>query len=282
MFIARRSLIILLMLLVTVAGVAAYDSLSRRTLPPMPDESETGYAEVNGIRMYYAIYSKGRGAPILMIHGGLGNSDVWSLQVPELMKSHEVIVADSRGHGRSTRTSEDLNYHLMAEDYVALLDRLKLSQVALVGWSDGAIIGIDIALHHPERLTKLFAHAANVTPEGLFPDPPGPPIFPPNSPERLAYERLSPTPKEFDTFVAAVDKMWRTEPHYTTAQLNSIRVPTAVVVGQYDEAIRPEHSRYIAESIPNAQLIILKGLSHRAPIEDPALYSKTIEDFLRS
>ena len=159
-------------LALTLAVLAAARAAERwKTLPavpPMPPAAQSGYAPVNGIKMYYAIY--GEGDPILLIHGGLANSDYWANQVPALAKTHKVIVADSRGHGRSTRTSEPIGYDLMASDYVALLDYLKIPRTALVGWSDGGIIGIDIAMHHPERLTKLFAQGANVTPDATKPD----------------------------------------------------------------------------------------------------------------
>ena len=93
---------------------------------------------------------------MLFLHGGLGNSDYWGNQVPELAKQYEVIVLDSRGHGRSTRDADPYGYDLMSSDVLAVLDYLKIPKVALVGWSDGAIIGLDIATHHPERLSKLY------------------------------------------------------------------------------------------------------------------------------
>ena len=143
--------------------------------PPMPPAVEAGYAPVNGIKMYYAIY--GQGDPILLVHGGLANSDYWANQVIALSKDHKVIVADSRGHGRSSRTAEPIGYDLMASDYLALLDFLKIPKTAIVGWSDGGIIGIDIAMHHPERVTKLFAQGANVTTDGVKPDTMQSPAF---------------------------------------------------------------------------------------------------------
>ena len=84
----------------------------------MPEASESGSAPVNGIEMYYAIY--GSGEPLILLHGGLGHSDVWGNQIPAFAKQYKVIVADSRGHGRSTRTSEPYSYRLMASDVVAL------------------------------------------------------------------------------------------------------------------------------------------------------------------
>jgi len=74
---------------------------------------------------------------------------------------------NSRGHGRSTRKAQPYGYDLMASDVIALMDYLKISKAAIVGWSDGAILGLDIAINHPERLTKLFAFAANSDPTGV-------------------------------------------------------------------------------------------------------------------
>ena len=141
--------------------------MSIPTPPPMPTALATGMAPVNGIKMYFATY--GAGKPVLLIHGGLGNANIWANQVIDLMKDHLVIVADSRGHGRSTRTAEPLGYDLMSSDYLALLDYLKIDKVDLVGWSDGGIIGLDIAMSHPERLNHLFAQAANITTDGVNP-----------------------------------------------------------------------------------------------------------------
>ena len=162
--------------------------------PPMPAPVESGMAPVNDIQMYYAVY--GQGEPVLLIHGGLGSADAWGFQVPELAESHKVIVADSRGHGRSTRSEKPFGYALMADDYLALLDHLGIDKVALVGWSDGGIIGLEIAIRHPERLSRLFAFAANYTPEGVKASVADDPTFNADI-ERAGkdYARLSPTPE---------------------------------------------------------------------------------------
>ncbi len=142
---------------------------------------------------------------MLLIHGGLGNADIWANQVIDLSKDHEVIVADSRGHGRSSRTTAPFGYDLMASDYVALLDHLKVDKVDLVGWSDGGIIGLDIAMKQPERLKHLFAHAANATVDGVKPTVATDPVFGAYI-ERMgkAYQKLSPTPTEYDAFVEQI------------------------------------------------------------------------------
>lgn len=248
--------------------------------PPMPIADERGLAAVNGIRMYFAIYGKGRGNPILLIHGGMGSADVWGFEVPRLSQTHEVIVADSRGHGRSSRTDAPFSYHLMAEDYIALLDQLHVQTVALVGWSDGGIIGLDIAMHHPARLTKLFAQAANATPAGLNPDPDLSGLDTACQNDEADYQRLSPTPDAFATFRAAIERMWETEPNYSATDLQKITVPTAIVVGDHDEFILPAHSRYLASAIPGAKLVILKDVSHMAIYQDPDQYVDAIESFI--
>jgi pimeloyl-ACP methyl ester carboxylesterase len=245
----------------------------------MPAAAESGYAPVNGIKMHYAVY--GQGDPILLIHGGLANADYWANQMIALSKTHKVIVADSRGHGRSTRTSEPIGYDLMASDYIALLDYLKIPKTAIVGWSDGGIIGIDIAMSHPERLTKLFAQAANVTSDGVKSDTLQTPTFGGFVVKAgQDYRRMSPTPTQYQTFLAEINKMWDTQPNWTKEQLSKIRVPTAIVLGDHDEAVKRDHTDYMASVIPGAKLIILKDVSHFAMLQDPEGYTKAVLDFV--
>ncbi|MER9459766.1 MULTISPECIES: alpha/beta hydrolase [unclassified Mesorhizobium] len=252
------------------------------TLPEpaaMPKPEQSGYAPVNGIQMYYAVF--GAGDPILLIHGGLGHGDIWASQVATMSKTHKVIIADSRGHGRSTRTEQAYGYDLMASDYLALLDYLKIDKTALVGWSDGGIIGIDIALHHPERLTRLFAQAANVTTDGVDPGVLTNKTFAAYI-DRSGrdYKRLSKTPDQYDAFVAQISHMWESEPAWTKEQLGKITTPTAIVAGDHDEAIKREHTEYMASVIPGAKLIILPNASHFAMLQAPDEYSQAALDFI--
>ncbi len=266
-------------LLVTAAAHAEEVWQTLPTPPPMPTPVESGMAPVNDIQMYYAVY--GAGEPVLLIHGGLGNADVWGFQVPALAEHYKVIVADSRGHGRSTRSDKPFGYALMADDYLALLDHLGIDKVALVGWSDGGIIGLDIAIRHPERLTRLFADAANYVPEGVKPSVATDPTFNAYI-ERAgkAYAKLSPTPDQFDAFVEQISKMWATEPHYTKDQLRAIKVPTTVFDGDHDEAIEPAHTAEIAALIPGARLVIMKDASHFAMWQHPQEFNQAVLDFL--
>lgn len=272
---------------VVLAGCAesvetpVWETLPAPAAMPVPDES--GLAPVDDIQMWYAIFNKGGGNPVLLIHGGLGDADAWGNQIPALAKSHEVLVADSRGHGRSTRSAKPFGYELMADDYLALLDHLKIDKVALVGWSDGGIIGLDIAMRHPERLTRLFAFGANTNVAGLKSEFGEDPVF-----ERVVeessedYERVSPTPDEYEDFVAAINHMWRTQPDYRPEQLGRIVTPTVIADGAYDEAIKREHTEEIARLIPGATLLILPDVSHFAPWQNAELFNRELTKFLDS
>jgi pimeloyl-ACP methyl ester carboxylesterase len=276
----KRFLHVWLFLVFSVAATHAEERWQTLPEPPaMPRAKETGYAPVNGIQMYYATF--GEGEPILLIHGGLGHADVWANQVIELSKTHKVIVADSRGHGRSTRNADPYGYDLMASDYLALLDFLKIDKAALVGWSDGGIIGIDIAMTHPERLTKLFAQAANVTVDGVDPGVMTNKTFGAYI-ERSGkdYLRLSKTPNEYDAFVKQISHMWESQPAWTKEQLGKIMTPTIIVLGDHDEAVTRKHTEYMASVIPGAKLLILENASHFAMLQDPAGYTKAVLDFV--
>ena len=243
--------------------------------PSMPVAKTSGMAEVNDIKMYYAEY--GKGDPILVIHGGLGNAEVWAHQVADFAKDHLVIVADSRGHGRSTRSQQPFGYDLMTSDYVALLDYLKIDKVTLVGWSDGGIIGIDMAMKHPEKLTRVIAQAANVTTDGVKPDVLNDKVF--NDYINVAgeyYRKLSPTPNEYDAFVKQISEMWATQPAWTAADLGKISVPVTLAIGDHDEAVKLDHTEMMAKQIPGAKLVILKDVSHFAMLQDPSAYDGMI------
>jgi pimeloyl-ACP methyl ester carboxylesterase len=271
-----------LVVFATLAGAApALAEAPWERLPPtptLPRPESSGTAEVNGIKLWHAEF--GQGDPVILVHGGLGNSDYWGLQVPELAKRYRVVVLDSRGHGRSSRTDMPIGYDLMASDVLALMDQLHIQKAALVGWSDGAIIGLDIAIHHPERLTRLFAFAANFDPSGVK-DVNQSPVFTAYI-ERASheYEKLSPTPTEYKAFLDNVGNMWATEPHFSEEQLRGIAVPTWIVDADHDEAIKRENTDYMAAQIPGAGELILPAVSHFAFLQDPAMFNQTLLRFL--
>jgi pimeloyl-ACP methyl ester carboxylesterase len=248
--------------------------------PALPPPQLSGTAPVNGIRVWYAVY--GHGSPVILLHGGLANSNYWGLQIPALARRFEVIVVDSRGHGRSTRTDAPITYHLMASDVLALMDTLHVPKAALVGWSDGAIIGLDIAINHPERLTKLFAFAANSNTSGVKDSGKNAAFSTYLRRTQDEYQKLSVTPTEFAAFHKQLKKMWTTEPNFSDDQLRSIKVPTWIVDGDHDEAIKHEDSDHMATLIPGAGELIMPGVSHFAFLQDPEQFNEALLHFLSS
>jgi pimeloyl-ACP methyl ester carboxylesterase len=247
---------------------------------PLPTAQSAGRVPHEGADIYFATY--GAGAPVILLHGGLANSDYWGNQVPALTAAgYRVILIDSRGHGRSSRDERPYTYELMASDVIAVMDALKVPRAAVVGWSDGAIIGLVLAMKDPDRLTRVFAFAANMDPSGVKSDVATNATFSRFEAEAgRAYARLSPTPSGFEDFAQAINRMWDTEPNYTAADLARIATPVAIVDGDHDEAIKRDHTEYLARAIPGAKLIILPGVSHFAMLQDPAQFNAAVLTFL--
>jgi pimeloyl-ACP methyl ester carboxylesterase len=276
-----RRIILSLFLTLLVGGMARAEPqwLSLPVTPSLPSSTQSGYAQVNGVRIWYAVF--GHGQPVILLHGGLANSNYWGHLVPALSNEFQVIVIDSRGHGRSTRNVEPLGYGLMASDVLAVMDMLKLEKAAIVGWSDGAIIGLDIALHHPERLTRLFAFAANSDPEGVA-DIAQSQVFNTYMERAKAeYRDLSPTPSDYDAFMGQVTKMWETQPHFSADDLHRIHTPTWIVDADHDEAIKRSNTLFMADQIPGSGLLILPQASHFAFLQDPAQFNADVLHFLK-
>ena len=278
----RRYGLLLLLCMLGISFRFAEAAEPWKTLPPTPapiSGGHSGYANVNGIRLFHV--EVGAGPPVVLLHGGLANSDYLSDQARVLASSYRVILVDSRGHGRSTRDQRPFGYDLMADDVVALLDTLNIEKAAIIGWSDGGIIGLDIAMRHPERVTRVFAFGANTSKSGLKDDFDKNPTFAAYMARAgREYARLSATPNEYAAFQEQIGKMWESEPSWTDAQLREIRIPVWVVDGDHDEGIKRDHTDYMATTIPGARLLILSNVSHFAFLQDPLAFNKAILSFL--
>ncbi len=272
----------LLSILIAVATLPARAAERWETLPPTPAPiatSRSGQAAVNGISIHYAIY--GHGSPVIFLHGGLANTDYWGNQVPAVAAHHTVILMDSRGHGRSTRDARPYGYDLMADDVVGLMDYLKIRKADIVGWSDGGILGIDLALRHKDRVGKIFAFAANTVTSGVVDGVEKNPTFAAFITRAgHEYATKSSTPTEYKAFVDQISKMWAEQPNWSDAQLKAIDTPVLVVDGDHDEAIKREHTEYIAATIPHSGLLILPNVSHFAFLQDPDQFNFAILHFL--
>ncbi|PRH88552.1 alpha/beta hydrolase [Labrys okinawensis] len=247
--------------------------------PPLPKGDIEGWLDHDGVRIWHASY--GDGPPVILLHGGLGHSGNWGYQLRDLRAAgYRVVLADSRGHGRSTRDDRPYSYELMASDVLAVMDRLGLGQARFVGWSDGACIALVLASEHPERAAGVFFFACNMDPSGTKEMEPSQALDRCFARHRHDYAALSATPDSFEPFVAAVSEMMASQPNYSANDLAAIDVPVEIVLGEHDEFIRPEHAAYLARTIPGARLTILPGVSHFAPLQRPALFNRAVLDFL--
>lgn len=241
------------------------------------DKGQTVF--INGVDIYYEVY--GKGYPVILLHGGLSNGEHWVNVVPTLDEKYQVVVMDSRGHGRSSFDDRPISYDLMASDVLSLMDHLGIEKADIVGWSDGGIIGLDLAIHHPERLNKVVAYGANFDPTGVRLDLPDNAYF--NAFEARnaeEYQRLSPHPERWDQFFANILHMWASEPNYTEDQLRSIRTPMLILDGAKEEAIDLNQTKLMALLIPGAKLVIMPDTGHFALFEQPKEFTTIVEDFL--
>ncbi len=246
---------------------------------PLPVTGDQGYVDHDGARIWYATY--GSGTPVILLHGGLGHSGNWGYQVPALVSSgHRAVLIDSRGHGHSTRDQQPYTYELMASDVLAVMNALRLEKAAFVGWSDGACTALVLARTAPSRSTGVFFFACNMDPSGTKPFEFTPILGRCFSRHKKDYAELSPTPDDFDAFSDAVGEMQRTEPNYSESDLADIHVPVAIVQSEHDEFIKLEHAEHLARSIPGAELILLPGVSHFAPLQRPEQFNSVMRAFL--
>ena len=231
------------------------------------------YASVNGIKLYYEIY--GAGQPMLQIHGnGLSISSMGH-QIAFFSPHYKVIVADSRGHGRSEIGAGRLTYEQMAEDLNALLEKLKTKPVYVLGWSDGGIIGLLLAIRHPDKVGKLAIMGANLNPEGAY---------------DWAFNWAVKEDKRVAALITKGDtsQPWplvrqhldllAKQPHIPIADLAKVMAPTLVMAGDKD-VIRDDHTLQIFHGIPKAHLAIFPRATHMIPWEKHELFNRTVKRF---
>jgi pimeloyl-ACP methyl ester carboxylesterase len=271
---------------VPAAGVAAERPPDKKpgkawlTLPPtpaLPQVSRQDTVRASDARIFVAQF--GKGPSVLMLHGGLANSNYWGHQVAHLQAKHTVIVMDTRGHGRSPFVPGPASYRLFAADAIAVLDQLGISKCAVAGWSDGGITGLLLAIDKPERVSGLFAFGANTSLSGLQ-KARGNLFATYKSRCKDEYAQLSPEPGQWPKLLGQLGAMWRSEPNIPNKDLARIQVPVTIADGAYDEIIRREHTEAMAKAIPGAKLEILPNVSHFGMLQDPAAFNAALDRFL--
>ena len=255
--------------------------------PPLPP-GRSGQVEHRGARVWYGDFGPEEAGgqarnPAVLLHGSFDNSDDWGHQVAALVAAgRRVIAVDSRGRGRSTLGPETLTFELLATEVLAVLDSLGVGRADLVGWSDGAIIALQLAMTRPERVGRVFAFGVVGDLGGLKEFEFRPILGRVFARARRDHARLSPEPGGWEAMAQEVNRLDETEPNFSPDDLGRIRAPVAIVLGENDEFIRPEHADQLARAIPGAIRVTLPGVSHFAMLQRPAEFNRALLDFLNA
>ena len=251
----------------------------------------SGYAPVNGLRMYYEGHGDhGTGRPLVLLHGGLLTIDLsFGNLLPELAAGRRVIATELQGHGRTADIERDIDPRFLAADVAALLDHLGVGQADVLGFSLGGGVALQLALDHPDRVGRLIAVSVSYASDGFHPEISDPaqhatstrmPTEDDFRQMRAAYERLAPDPGHFGEFAAKVSQAAVSLQGWTPAELGSISAPTLLVFGDHD-FIRLEHAVQMHGLIPGAQLAVLPGATHMGVLRRADLMVPLVAGFLR-
>ncbi len=257
-------------------------TLDTITIPEIPGRTEGTRFAVNGIELYFETF--GSGEPLLLIHGGGATIESWFAQIPEFSQKFRVIAPDSRGHGRTNDAEGAIDFSLMASDFEGLLDHLGIKNAMIIGWSDGGVIGLEMAMRRPDLVKKVVAFGAHARPDGMTEEfKAAVETFTPESfPAILVegYKALSPDGADhWPVVFEKLKTMWLTLPDYQDSELEAIRCPVLLLLGEHD-IVREDESKRIAALIPKARLTILAGTTHYAPVEAPEIVNREIIGFL--
>ncbi|WP_158795397.1 alpha/beta fold hydrolase [Pedobacter sp. L105] len=233
------------------------------------------YYNIRGFKMYCETY--GTGKPMLMIHGNEGSIKTFAGIIPYFSDHYQVIVADGRSQGNSYDSKDSLSFEMMADDYAALLDTLHIDSAYIIGWSDGGINALLMAMRHPEKVKKIAASGPNLWPDSTAIDPK---IWEEenkkytltvNNPRKTAQEK-----EDWKFFMLDWD-----QPHITLSSLHHIKCPVLVMGGDHD-MIRKDHLTAIYKNIPQANLWILDNSGHGTLFEHRWKFEHYVNNFFSS
>lgn len=226
------------------------------------------YAQINGINLYYEIY--GTGKPLLMLHGNSGSINAFEVQIPYFSKYYKVIAVDSRLQGKSGGSPDTLSYEMMADDFASLLDYLNMDSVYVIGWSDGGIDGIILAMKYPAKVKMLAISGANTVCDSS-----AVPYSDIINMRNFVNNNKEASPKDI-----TLHKMMLTQPNINYADLRNIKCPTLIMAGDND-IIKIEHTVKIFQSIPKANLCIFPQSGHGTLIQHANLFNTIVHNFFK-
>lgn len=246
------------------------------------DTTKNFFVKIDDVKIHYRVY--GKGDPLILLHGSLESIEDWNKQIPEFAKKNKVIAMDNRGHGQSTFTDRKLDYALLSEDVVGLMAELKIDSANIVGFGDGGIIGMYLAINHPEKVRKLVAIGANYKVDTTV-------VYAEvlkkveewNSDKIYQYVRNHfknyPNYGLIDQFTQRMRTMLLTEPTLTLDNLRSIKCPALFITGDHD-IIKLSHTQEMFETVKQGYLAVIPGTKHYPQKDKPQEVNPIILDFL--
>jgi pimeloyl-ACP methyl ester carboxylesterase len=243
------------------------------------------YAHVNDIQLYFETY--GNGKPVVLLHGNGGSIASFYKLIPYLAKHYKVIAVDSRAQGRSEDSEKELTFEQIASDVDELLNQMHLDSVYIFGWSDGGIVGLQMAYSSPGKISKLAASGANFAADSTALSAED---F--DTTKITWFRELSESDKQNvvkhshfpDRAGLIYDKLINLDlkyPNFSLQQLNSIQTPTLVIAGDHD-IIKDTHTLALFHALPHSELFIVPHSHHSVPIERAELLSNVLIEFFDS
>jgi len=259
-----------------------------------PKPAKSGYVEVNGVRYYYEV--RGQGAPLLLLHGGLGSTDMFAPVYPTLTAKHQVIAVDLYGHGRTALTDRPFSLEGMGADMDAVLKQLGYGKVDVMGYSMGGGVAFQLAAQHPERVNRLVLVSAGYAQNGFYAEMLGQQAqvsaqaapFMKDTPMYQSYMAVAPRPQDFPRLLDVMGDYMR-KPYDFSADVAKLTMPTMLVFGDSD-MYRPEHvvkfyqllgggqrdAGWQREHMSKNRLAILPGRTHYDIFLAPELASTSL------
>lgn len=255
--------------------------------------SDTGYAPVNGLKMYYEVY--GEGKPIVLVHGSYMNIPLnWSQIIPLLARDRKVIVAEMQAHGRTKDIDREFSYENMADDVSGLLKHLKIDSADVLGYSMGGGVAFQVAVRHPEQVRRLVILSGTYAHDGWWPDVEASyATFTPDMFRGTAiqhqYDSLGNDPARFDEFVKKVISI-DLKPYDWSKEVKNIQAPILMAIGDAD-GVRYEHALELFRAkgggkmgdihgLPKSRLAIIPGTTHIGMMHRTDVLIPMITDFL--
>lgn len=244
---------------------------------PYGNNSAVGeYVRINGANIYYEEY--GKGEPLLIIHGCGADIKAMEYQIDFFKDKYRVIVADSRGQGKSELKTDSLTYAQMTKDFIKLIKHLKLDSLNILGWSDGGILALKIGITNEVKVNKIVTMGANLRPDTTAVNSWALEQVREMHAETLTMIMNGDTSKDWKTELQ-LDRMLLTQPNISHLELKKIKASVLIMNGDRD-IIKNKHAVEIFSNLPKAQLCIMPGTNHGAPRNKSKMFNEIVNGFL--